>query len=167
MHIDRRQTQHDYHDYKAYDKSQTIPWKEPGHKRDYYDYNPAHFIQRFLATLIDGAILFPWWYLSRYFDNIWIVIIAAWIYYGAFEASPLQATPGKRALNIHVTNFHLRRLTVFEAFFRRAVTVFSFFTLGLGFLMPLWTQHCQTLHDIMTGTLVLRGRPGETKNQTP
>ena len=167
MHIGRNQMHnHDYHNYKAHDKAQATLWKEPAHKSDHYDYNPAHFRQRLLASLLDGAILlFPCWYLASHFDNIWAAILAAWVYGAIFESSRHQATPGKRALKIYVTDFGHKRLTLFEAFFRRAVTAFSVISLGLGFLMPLWTQHRQALHDIMTGTLVRRGKPREGEDK--
>lgn len=166
MHIGRNQMHnHDYHNYKAHDKAQATLWKEPAHKSDHYDYNPADFIQRLLATLLDGAILFPWLYLANHFDNIWVAIIAAWIYYGVFDSSRFQATPGKRALKIYVTDFRERRLTPFEAFFRRAVTILFAFIFPPGLLLSIFSQHRQALHDMMTGTLVRRGKPGEEEDK--
>jgi len=66
----------------------------------------------------------------------------------------MQATLGKRVLGLRVTDVNGARI-----FFGRASTRFfgkflSTATLGFGFLMVLWTQNKQGLHDLVSGCLV-------------
>ena len=80
-------------------------------------------------------------------------------YSSLFEASHLQATPGKLACRLRVTDEAGRRIRLGRALGRNLGKFVSAFILGIGFLMVAWTRRKQGLHDLIASTLVLRRRP--------
>jgi len=85
------------------------------------------------------------------------VILSTWLYYAWFESSERQATLGKMALGLYVTDMEGRRLSFGRAsgrFFAKIVTgVIPFF---IGYIMAGFTAKKQALHDMIAGCLVLR-----------
>lgn len=80
-------------------------------------------------------------------------------YHVLFVASPLAATPGQALLGLRVVrNDDLSRPTIIEA----AVMVLLFFlTLAMGVIwlgVALFTTRHRTLHDMLSGLLVVRRR---------
>jgi len=82
-------------------------------------------------------------------------IIVSWIYYAAFESSPLQATIGKLALGMRVTDLEGRRINFGRATGRHFAKIISGIILGIGFLMIAWDKRKQGLHDQYANTLVI------------
>ena len=82
--------------------------------------------------------------------GLWIV------YFAAFESSARQATPGKMALGVVVTDDAGQRIGFGRAAARTAAKYVSAMILWIGFLMAAFTARKQALHDMMTGCLVLR-----------
>lgn len=78
------------------------------------------------------------------------------IYYGVFEASEKRATPGKLLLGLAVCDIDGNRLTLFESSSRHLVKVVSFATFGFGFVMAAISSHKQALHDVLTGSVVIK-----------
>lgn len=78
------------------------------------------------------------------------------IYYAALDSSSYQASLGKMAFGIRITDLEGRRISFGRALLRRLARIVTAFTIGIGFLMVLWTRRRQTLHDMMVGTLVVR-----------
>ena len=74
------------------------------------------------------------------------------------ESSHLQATLGKMALSLQVTDLEGRRITFAKATGRFFAKYLSVLTLGIGYLMAAFTERKQALHDIIAGTLVVRTR---------
>jgi len=85
-----------------------------------------------------------------------LTIPAVWLYYAFFEASAWQATPGKRALRLYVTDLNGRPITFARASLRHFAKMISSLTLMVGYLLAGFTQKKQALHDIVAGCLVLR-----------
>jgi len=86
------------------------------------------------------------------------VIALTWFYCAAFEASSLQATPGKIAVGIHVTD-HAGEPVGFVRISARYLAKFLSAALLLaGFLMAAFTRRRESLHDCITGCLVVRHR---------
>jgi len=77
-------------------------------------------------------------------------------YFAGFESSGYQATLGKLALGIRVSDLEGRRIGFGRALLRRLARIITDLTFLIGYLMMLWTQRRQTLHDLMAGTLVVR-----------
>lgn len=139
----------------------------------------ADFWRRILATVIDGLLIiivpFPvvivtsWigrslaevedWGLITGFWAGWIfVLVLAWIYYAVMESSSQQATLGKMALGIIVTDQQKRRMSFGRASIRYIGKIISTVTLGIGFIMIAFTRKKQGLHDMMAGSFVLEKR---------
>jgi uncharacterized RDD family membrane protein YckC len=85
-----------------------------------------------------------------------LVIPIVWLYYAIFEASPWQATPGKRALRLYVTDISGRPLTFAHATIRHFAKIISSLTFLVGYIVAGFTEKKQALHDIIARCLVLR-----------
>ena len=77
-------------------------------------------------------------------------------YFAFLESSSHQASLGKLAVGLKLTDLGGLRITFGKAVLRRVARTLTGFTFLIGFLMMLWTRRRQTLHDLMAGTLVLR-----------
>lgn len=83
-------------------------------------------------------------------------LIISWIYYAAMESGPKQATLGKMAVGIKVTDLAGSRIGFGRATGRFFGKYISGIILGVGFLMAAFTERKQGLHDMMAGCLVVR-----------
>ena len=81
------------------------------------------------------------------------VVLAA-IYWVAFEASPWQATPGKRALDLAVTDLRGQRPGFLRASSRHVAGLLSWLTMNLGHALAALPPHKRALHDYLAGTRV-------------
>lgn len=141
----------------------------------------AGFWIRFVAWILDAFILYivgmgtnalmriaagvpvtPIWTASRgatFASNCaesLVGVIVWWVYYATCESSPGEATPGKRALRLRVTDLQGRRISFARATGRTFAKVLSFATLFVGFFMAGFTGRRQALHDLIAETVVLR-----------
>jgi len=73
-----------------------------------------------------------------------------------FEWSRFSATPGKLFLGLAVRKSDGSRITFWTAFFRECGRFLNAFTLGIAYLMPLFTDKNQALHDMITDTVVIK-----------
>lgn len=103
-------------------------------------------------------------------------MVITYLYYVFFETSKWQATPGKLALRLRVTDMNGQRLTVQRAAIRNLVRLAGLLSgvipiIGLVplmcYLAVTWTQRKQGLHDLMASTLVLNGTAQELPPQRP
>ena len=78
-----------------------------------------------------------------------------WLYDAAFESSSLQATPGKLAMGIIVTDLDGNQISFLRATGRHFASFFSYVTLLVGFMMAGFTERKQALHDLIAGCLVV------------
>ncbi len=85
-----------------------------------------------------------------------IAFALSWVYYTAFEGSPLQATPGKRLFHLRVTDMDGHRIGFLRAGFRQLFKVISGVLLYLGFVAAGFTPRRQALHDLIARCLVIR-----------
>jgi uncharacterized RDD family membrane protein YckC len=94
--------------------------------------------------------------------------VLSWLYYSLMESSAKQATLGKMAMGIIVTDLEGRRIGFGKATGRYFAKILSALILGIGFLMVAFTQRKQGLHDILAGTLVVKGQaPSQAQSMTP
>ena len=104
----------------------------------------------------------------QFYTTMWPAFLAgfvlAWWYYALCESSPWQATVGKLALGIRVTDMQGQRLTLARALIRYPAMLLSQIILCIGYIMVAFTQRKQGLHDLIAGTLVLNGRASEFKD---
>lgn len=85
-------------------------------------------------------------------------------YFAGMESSAKQATVGKMAMGLIVTDVEGRRLSIGRAIGRYFAKILSALILLIGFIMVAFTERKQGLHDMIAGTLVLKGQPGETSD---
>ena len=135
--------------------------------------NYAGFWKRFSAAVIDWLILIFLAFIELAFTSLATIdpldldpamlalnaVVTAstafWIYFAAFESSSKQATPGKMALDIKVTDLNGRRIGFGKATGRYFGGIFSAVILGIGLIMIAFTEKKQGLHDKMAGCLVV------------
>lgn len=101
--------------------------------------------------------------------NIAVTVIG-FLYYTLFECSKWQATPGKLALRLRVTDLQGNGLTIGRAAARNAVRLTNVITGLIPFacyIAVAWTQRKQGLHDLLAHALVLNGRAGESQPIKP
>jgi len=126
----------------------------------------AGFRRRLLASFIDTVLLsiplVPLYVLFFWEPNMEdlltfyaVGLILPWLYFAAMESSSRQATLGKMALRIVVTDAHGRRISFGRATGRHFGKIVSGLILDIGYLMIAFTQRKQGLHDIMAECLVV------------
>lgn len=101
--------------------------------------------------------------LPRLLMLLLIYLAGSWLYWGLLESSTWQATLGKMALGLYVTDLARNRATFGRTsgrfFAGRGIGVIPYLG-GLYFLisciMAGFTEKKQALHDMMAGCLVLR-----------
>jgi uncharacterized RDD family membrane protein YckC/Tfp pilus assembly major pilin PilA len=84
------------------------------------------------------------------------LLIGGCLYYVLLESSSMQATLGKRAVGIKVTDLDGERIDFGRALGRMFGHILSFITFSIGFAMAVFTDRRQTLHDKLAGTLVVK-----------
>ena len=124
----------------------------------------AGFWMRFAAALIDGIILCIAGAITGGLAGIIVGamvgrtgfgILIGWLYYALMESSETQATLGKMAMGIKVTDLNGGRISFGRATGRHFGKIVSVIILFIGFIMAGWTQKKQALHDIMAECLVV------------
>ncbi len=83
-------------------------------------------------------------------------VLFAAIYWVGCERSPWQATPGKRALGLVVTDIEQRPLGLGRALARHVAGIASWLTLNLGHALAAIPPQKRALHDHLAGTRVLQ-----------
>ena len=86
---------------------------------------------------------------------VFIVFISI-VYFVLMETGAYGTTFGQRWMNIVVLNSNYQPLTTFRSVMLFVARLVSILTLNVGFFTRLFTQRKQTLHDLLTGTLVVR-----------
>ena len=141
----------------------------------------AGFWKRLAAALIDGVLLTIAYFVAAFTlgfvyaavtgggdDEMsdaaasilayvaWVATaILGWLYYALMEGSAKQATLGKMALGIVVTDVQGRRVSFTRATGRYFGKIISGIILYIGFIMIAFTEKKQGLHDIMADCLVV------------
>jgi len=118
----------------------------------------AGFWKRLAAMILDGLIIGA---VSSIMIAITLglvypaLVVAGWLYFSLMESSAYQATLGKMALGIKVTDMQGKRLSFGRATGRYFGKILSGIILCIGYLMVAWTAKKQGLHDILAETLVI------------
>jgi uncharacterized RDD family membrane protein YckC len=89
--------------------------------------------------------------------GLWILAMVIQVLYFTFmESSKLQATVGKLALGIKVTDLQGNKLDFTKALIRNLSRIISNFTLLIGYIIAGFTEKKQALHDMIASTLVVK-----------
>ena len=124
----------------------------------------AGFWRRFAASVVDGVVLYFCVLIgilvvagSTRSDAVTsiVVLVIPVVYLALCHASTRQATPGKRALGIKVTDLEGKRIGLGRSFARAVLTLVSMALLGLGFLPAAFTPKRVAIDDMLAGTLVV------------
>ena len=86
-----------------------------------------------------------------------VSLVLTWLYHALLESSEWQATVGKKALGLLVTDMAGRRVSFWRStgrHFGKIVTNMVPFL--IGYIMAGFTEKKQALHDMLAGCLVLR-----------
>ncbi len=137
------------------------------------------FLLRFASAIIDGLILMIPIYGSMFlllgstmdFENpeamedppialfgLWylFVMVAYWLYFALMESGKNQATFGKMAVGLKVTDMDGGRISFLKATGRLFGKIISGLILYIGYIMAAFTEKKQALHDIMASCLVVK-----------
>ncbi len=86
-------------------------------------------------------------------------LLISWAYYTFMESSTAQGTLGKMLMGLKVTDLEGNRISFAHAngrfFSQMVMNVVNLFFCA-GFLMALFTEKKQALHDFMSSTVVIR-----------
>jgi uncharacterized RDD family membrane protein YckC len=139
----------------------------------------AGFWRRYWAALFDGfffgigfwVLFFSWSSIYsvamgepvsfelvgyRYVAGLLTGWLLTWPYFAGMESSAAQATPGKIAMGIAVTDLAGDRLGFGRATARFFAKNLSAALLLIGFVIAGFTEKKQALHDLLTDSLVIR-----------
>jgi uncharacterized RDD family membrane protein YckC len=86
-----------------------------------------------------------------------VSVVIQWLYHAYLESGEKQATWGKQALGLYVTDLMGNPITFGRAsgrFFAKIIT--GMIPLGIGYIMAGFTERRQALHDMIASCLVLR-----------
>ncbi|MFZ4404351.1 MAG: RDD family protein [Pseudobdellovibrionaceae bacterium] len=121
----------------------------------------AGFWHRFFALLIDGFIIIIPTVIFNSIIPVAGALLASVFYKPFFESSALQATPGKAILGLQVVNLAGQRISFKQSFLRFVMSFVSSAIMMLGYIISIFTDKRQTLHDLVAGTLVIRKASSE------
>ena len=85
-----------------------------------------------------------------------LTTIIAILYWSIMESSKYQATVGKMALGLRVSDVDGQNLDFVKSLIRNVCKIISGMILGIGYIMAGFTERKQGLHDIIAGTLVVK-----------
>lgn len=117
----------------------------------------AAFIDALITGLISVAILYGTGGSIENqsgLNNLFNIILG-WLYAAIMESSERQATLGKIAVGIKVTDMNGDRISFGKATGRHFAKIISAIILLIGYIMAAFDSKKQALHDKMAGTLVL------------
>ena len=128
----------------------------------------AGFLKRLVALLVDCSVLLLGCYLlflamattslAEYFNNLFTsayFYLACCLYFILMDSRIFQGTLGKHLLGIHVCDHQGKPLSLLHALFRQACMLISVLTGGIAYLLILFSEHNQSLHDYLADTLVV------------
>jgi uncharacterized RDD family membrane protein YckC len=133
----------------------------------------AGFWRRFAAWFIDTIILMVGGLIISFAFGVVITrvgvsgesregagkilgILVGWLYHALMESSTRQATLGKMALGLMVTDLNGQRVSFARATGRHFAKIVSALILFIGFIMAGFTSRKQALHDMIASCLVVR-----------
>lgn len=88
--------------------------------------------------------------------TIFLTSAIAILYWSLMESSKYQATVGKLALGLKVTDTDGNNLDFVKALVRNLCKIISGMIMGIGYIMAGFTEKKQGLHDIIANTLVVK-----------
>lgn len=110
-----------------------------------FDSNNMEDLMPLIATIMAAA------------GALMLISTIIWVLYGTLmEASKYQATVGKLAVGLVVTDMNGTKLDFSKSLVRNIGKLLSNFIMLIGYIMAAFTEKKQGLHDIIAGTLVVK-----------
>ena len=88
--------------------------------------------------------------------SVSVDIVLEWMYSALLVSSAARGTLGQQLMDLQVTDGNGARVSFARASARYFATLLTLLTCGVGYLFQLFTSRRQTLHDWVSGTLVVR-----------
>jgi uncharacterized RDD family membrane protein YckC len=118
----------------------------------------ATISRRFFALMIDGLIIsIPCAIAGRLIPVVGGIIIPI-LYSPLLESSAARATLGKHLMGIQVVRLNGERISFGAGLLRYFMKLVSAMICFLGYVMALFTERRQTLHDWVAETIVIEGQ---------
>jgi uncharacterized RDD family membrane protein YckC len=131
------------------------------------------FTRRLAGLLVDSCVLFfptatvrvglglePLSTFDPTLPAAWVAAVVelwlGWIYAAVLISSAARGTLGQQVMDLRVTDLHGGRVSFGRATWRYWAQALTLLTLGVGYLIQPATPRRQTLHDLVSGTLVVR-----------
>ena len=114
----------------------------------------AFFIDFLILAAVDLALMLVTF--GGYIFVFGLPMLISWLYYALMESSEKQATIGKLALGLAVTDTHHRQISFLRATGRHFAKWVSGLILFIGYIMIAFTEKKQGLHDMLADTLVVK-----------
>lgn len=127
----------------------------------------AGFWRRLAAALIDCIVLFLVGVLSFFLfkdsvTNFFFGVLTGILYNGVFDSSAMMGTPGKALMGIAIVGEDTKsRITFKLAVIRFLLKYISALLMFIGYIMQIFTTKRQTLHDMLTETIVIKKDVGD------
>ena len=86
-----------------------------------------------------------------------------WLYAVLFVTSPARATLGMMVMDLQLTGLAGERVSFARATGRYFAQFLSLATAGIGYFMQPFTPRRQTLHDMLSSTVVVRPAPAPAR----
>lgn len=131
----------------------------------------GHFLSRFGAYLVDYFIILVLFAVigvvlaqsgnrgpEQGGKTLLLFFCSAWLYKALLESSAWQATLGKKLFSIKVTDLDGNRIGFGRATGRFFAQLLSQISFTIGYLMAAFTERRQALHDMIAGTIVVKGK---------
>ena len=125
----------------------------------------ADFSQRFIAWVIDmilvsvaaETILWAFGLGFRISGDLgWFQMVIYLVYCMVLEAGAQQGTIGKQIMRIKVTDMYGQRIEINRSMIRSLGKLLSYAIFLIGFLMALFNDKKQALHDRLAYTIVVK-----------
>jgi uncharacterized RDD family membrane protein YckC len=94
--------------------------------------------------------------ISTMMATAMVMWVVALLYFAVMESSSKQASLGKMAMGIKVTDLEGKQISFGKAFIRNIGKIVSQMILYIGYFMAAFTEKKQALHDMMASTLVVK-----------
>ncbi|HWB62034.1 MAG TPA: RDD family protein [Chitinophagales bacterium] len=128
----------------------------------------AFIIDRLLLSTIASLFVWHWWWSPYSFDSNWLHLsfkfwgynifreTAIIIYYAIMESSSYHATLGKIVFGLKVVDKNNNPVDFSKALLRNLSKILSGLVLGIGYVMIIFDERKQGLHDKIADTFVVR-----------
>ena len=134
------------------------------------------FIDFLIVIILTAVFMFIWglivglqgnesYYSKEYSDTLWqgrgilVGLATDLVYTVTMHSSKSSATFGQKAVGIKIANENGNRVSFGKVLLRYFVSLISSILLKLGFAIALFTKNKKTLHELASGTIVIKDFP--------